>query len=297
MAMILGPERGHVCPICGRITAEPYEIRETEPQEVRPCAGGCSYFSQYLQIVARCRHCSFETRMNFSPSAWGDDAKFQQAKARRIGDAKRQLTHLWPLKKEDTKVLPLTTEQIELSLARHFNYRRNIIVPNVSWGLNLHECDLLVVTRTGYATEIEIKVSVADMRADLKKAHQHRSQRIKKLFYAVPASLKEKILPLVPERAGLLTIEPQTYAYRVLCVKEALAQAGARAFNAGEMQKLTELGALRIWDLKERLHNVKTFEHRDIFWCDDEGPIEARALPAEDESLGGGEHLLEGEQT
>ena len=45
-----------------------------------------------------------------------------------------------------------------------FNYRANLIVPNISWGLGLHECDLLVLTSSGYATEIEIKVSKADLK-------------------------------------------------------------------------------------------------------------------------------------
>jgi hypothetical protein len=56
----------------------------------------------------------------------------------------------------------LKTAEMEVELGRYFNYRQNIIVSNVSWGLGIHECDLLIITKSGYATEVEIKVSLSD---------------------------------------------------------------------------------------------------------------------------------------
>ena len=52
---------------------------------------------------------------------------------------------------------------IELAVSNYLNPRTNLIVPNVHWGMCLHECDLLVITRSGYAWEVEIKVSRVDL--------------------------------------------------------------------------------------------------------------------------------------
>ena len=64
--------------------------------------------------------------------------------------------------------MKITTLEMETLLMNHFNYLQNIIVPNVSNGIFhkehgwLHECDLLVLSKANYATEIEIKISKAD---------------------------------------------------------------------------------------------------------------------------------------
>lgn len=41
----------------------------------------------------------------------------------------------------------MTCTQIETLVARKWNFRQNIIVPNVSWGLKIHECDLLIASK------------------------------------------------------------------------------------------------------------------------------------------------------
>ena len=49
---------------------------------------------------------------------------------------------------------------IEIAIANHLNTNQNLIVPNISYGLGFHyELDLLVVTKSNYADEIEIKIS------------------------------------------------------------------------------------------------------------------------------------------
>jgi len=66
----------------------------------------------------------------------------------------------------------LKTSDIEFAVAKYFNFRKNLIVPNVSWGFNIHECDLLIVRKSGYAIEVEIKISKSDFKADFKKIHK-----------------------------------------------------------------------------------------------------------------------------
>src|SRR5690606_22746028 len=117
----------------------------------------------------------------------------------------------------------MTLYEIECALAGYFNPRVNIIVRNVSWGMGLrHECDLLVLRKTGYCAEIEIKRSRADCRADLNKRHGHESDMIRELWFALPASIYESCRELVPERAGILVVERTEYGtkYRVNIKRE-----------------------------------------------------------------------------
>lgn len=58
----------------------------------------------------------------------------------------------------------MTTKELEYNVACYFDYRKNIIIPNVSWGFGIHECDLLIVKQglemieTEYA-ELEKKLN------------------------------------------------------------------------------------------------------------------------------------------
>ena len=89
--------------------------------------------------------------------------------------------------------------EIELALAEEFSWKRNIIAFNVN-GLSgklaiFHECDMLVLTRAGYLTEIEIKRSFADFCNEFKKSHHHESlgPDIKEFWYCVPEGILEKV--------------------------------------------------------------------------------------------------------
>ena len=68
-----------------------------------------------------------------------------------------------------------TLHEIEVALAKTdtFNFVRNIVAFNVNGLSELfplhHEADMLVMSRTGYLTEIEIKRSWSDFLADFKK--------------------------------------------------------------------------------------------------------------------------------
>jgi hypothetical protein len=148
---------------------------------------------------------------------------------------------------------------MEIHIARYFNYRANLIVPNVSWGLGFqHELDLLVVRKSGYAIEIEIKVSLSDLKAERnKKKHQHCSKKIKALYYAVPQRLLNRALELIPTHAGLIIVRenPKTKyeeIKRVYIAKQAKYN-NNRKLNDKELDKLRELAAMRLWSLKE--HN------------------------------------------
>jgi hypothetical protein len=157
--------------------------------------------------------------------------------------------------------------EMEVILARHLNPRINLIVPNVSWGLGIHEVDLLVLSPSNYASEIEIKISLADLKADLKKEHGHYSNKIKKLYFAVPKELEEKALEIIPERAGLFVVD-QGYTKKgwryggklepyVYLKRSPKLNPTARNLNDKEIKKLYELAAMRIWSLKETVYRLQ----------------------------------------
>ena len=88
----------------------------------------------------------------------------------------------------------LTVKQIENALifgSGMFSVRNDIIIPNLSWGLLNHEADLAIINKTGYLTEIEIKRSLADLRADFKKDVYHCDERVYNFYYCIPIGIKE----------------------------------------------------------------------------------------------------------
>jgi hypothetical protein len=132
--------------------------------------------------------------------------------------------------------------------------------------MDMHECDLLICSKAGYLTEVEIKTSVADLRADAKKAHGHRSARIKRLFFAIPDYLfdteekAQKITHLMPDRAGILTVTSiaaaeirKGWAPRTKIWRKPVENRAAGKITSAEKYKMARLGALRIWGLKRKL--------------------------------------------
>lgn len=94
-----------------------------------------------------------------------------------------------------------TLYEIEVALSKTdtFNFVRNIIAFNVNGlgeSLNIqHECDMLVLSKSGYLTEIEIKRSWEDFLADFKKRHNHDGRGLVKFFYyCVPEIIYDKVL-------------------------------------------------------------------------------------------------------
>ena len=151
----------------------------------------------------------------------------------------------------------LSNLQMEVALAKYFNPKKYIIIPNASWGLDLHECDMLILQkRTFYTTEVEIKRSKADLENDLKKHHGHYSTKIKNLYFAIPAELQEHI-GLIPERAGVILIHSKPgRVTKCQIIRRAKANTQARAFTREEVNKMLELGIMRMWKLKEKLSKI-----------------------------------------
>ena len=148
----------------------------------------------------------------------------------------------------------MKTINIELAVADYFGYRKNIAVPNVSWGMGFnHELDVLIVSMDGYCTEIEIKISVSDLKADFKKKHGHKDDRIRRLFYAVPEKMKDITLKLVPEHAGVLICKEGAFRDFVECIRGCGINKTAKKLTEKEMINIGRLGCMRIWNLKSQI--------------------------------------------
>jgi hypothetical protein len=174
----------------------------------------------------------------------------------------------------------MNTLDVEIAIIKGFNPRQNLIVPNVCWGITdnhyrpLHECDILILSNTGYATEIEIKVSKSDLLKDASKRHGHCHNLIKRFYFAVPEKLKDIALSVIPENAGLLVVgvkEGTNYKWyeegghdsykvtwhAVTMAKECKNNANALKWDDKQRYQLARLGALRILALKQKIQKNK----------------------------------------
>lgn len=142
-----------------------------------------------------------------------------------------------------------TTAELEVALARHFDTRRNIIVPNVSYGLDFnHEIDLLVVSGSGYATEVEIKVSRQDLKRDLQKRVGHGGARIKAVYFAMPSSLATAGLEFVPKWAGILVVTSEGRVFEIVKPK---INRDAKPLDDEDIRRAMRGVILRFWNVKE----------------------------------------------
>jgi len=164
-------------------------------------------------------------------------------------------------KKGQTSV-KLTALDVEVAVGNYLNWCTNLIIPNISWSFFKHECDLIRLSRLGYCTEIEIKVTKPDLIKDKEKKQGHFHKKIKYLYFAIPDYL-ENCIEHVPERAGIIIVSStkkvmlrrmKTYRCKI---KRNPVKNGDYQFTKKEMNKCLELMAMRIWRLKLKLANGK----------------------------------------
>lgn len=157
----------------------------------------------------------------------------------------------------------MNSNEIEIAVCNYFGLRRNLIVPNVWWGMNFkHELDMLVISRAGYASEVEIKTTKGDLKKDLAKKHGHADHRIKSLWFAIPESLIH-CTDLVPEHAGIMICgmkkigDNRPMVPKVIKVLRRPKSKSQYEWNALEQLKLAQLGCLRVWNLKAKVIGQK----------------------------------------
>ena len=146
----------------------------------------------------------------------------------------------------------MTATDIEIALSQYLGIRTSMLVTNVSWGLWVHECDLLRVMDSRWAHEYEIKVSKADIIADQHKRHKHKNCKIRSLTFAIPEHLKDCI-EHIPERAGIILVDA-----RKCCklVRKAVLDKDARKLTEKEYLKVGKLASMRLWGMKMTIANL-----------------------------------------
>lgn len=134
--------------------------------------------------------------------------------------------------------------------------RRWLAVPNVYWGWGLsYEADLIAISKNGYCTEVEIKVSKQDLRADFEKAKWRpgmHDPRISRMYYAVTEPLQDLALELVPKEFGIIVAKAgrnETSPPNAFVVRVAKKRDGAQKVSDADIQTLQRLGVIRYWDI------------------------------------------------
>lgn len=160
----------------------------------------------------------------------------------------------------------MTTHKMESLIYTYFESGSLVIVPKISknnyWFDNKtmlwkeivnHECDMLIVIKNYYLTEVEIKISLSDLKADFKKKHQHKDENIKNFYYAFPEEMKEKALKLIPKECGILiAVEKECgIPYRKIeCYRKPKINKEAKPINDIVLSKIYRLGYLRYWNYR-----------------------------------------------
>lgn len=130
-----------------------------------------------------------------------------------------------------------------------------------------HECDILMVSKNNYLSEIEIKVSVEDFKKDFSKKHQHKDKRIKYQYFAIPYDLKDNLINLISENFGILLVKKikvkdsfcrkipiMRTSYIVIEIRSAKINKEFDGYKLSneQLMNLYRLSAMRYWSAKKR---------------------------------------------
>jgi hypothetical protein len=125
--------------------------------------------------------------------------------------------------------------------------------------MGIHECDIFIVNKRLYCTEIEIKVTLVDLKKDLLKPHKHESNLIRELWFAIPESLLKHI-DLIPSHAGILTVHEGGYSdhkfYFLNQQRRPIRNKNAVKLDIDDLWKLGKLAAQRVWSLRKKYVRV-----------------------------------------
>lgn len=132
-----------------------------------------------------------------------------------------------------------------------WNKRSDIMIPNLSWGLLPYEADFVIISKSGYLTEVEIKRSWSDFLADFKKKHKHDAEQVYYFYYCVPEKITEKVVEYLKQKELPLAVlsyndngvvKSVGYGYSSLNGKH-------RKLFIEEQLTIARLGQLRFWNL------------------------------------------------
>lgn len=158
----------------------------------------------------------------------------------------------------------MTTKELEYAINKYYSESSKIITTNLTKnsGVVSHECDVVVVTKSYYLLEFELKISKLDLKKDFQKKHSHECDNIKKTFFVVPEELEDWI-ELIPERFGVIIVNKKTRIdksgktplektyYPLRFVREAQTNKKAKKLTNENFIKICGLASMRYWTAKE----------------------------------------------
>lgn len=139
-----------------------------------------------------------------------------------------------------------------------FPIPRNLCVANVSWSLLPYEADLLVMTGSGYLIEVEVKISLSDLKRDASKSKWHSdafNNLISRFYYAIPKVLWEKASTRDHIRPGagvIIADGPDPLGYFARIEIEADRNMRARPLTQRQQFDLARVGSYRAWSPQQR---------------------------------------------
>lgn len=182
-----------------------------------------------------------------------------------------------------------------MAVARHFfDYRRDLIFLNTHHGPSLGESDMVIVRSSGWAMEVEVKISWADFRADLAKGQTKRDpgkhdrlalgdprytpfsagrssaldlsdrspHTCRHFYFAAPSELATRIQPVLPLHAGLLAVDSKLRVHEVT----AAPRLNARKIEPDTLMKLYRSLYFKHWDrlLREHHRRLRTGQEEEL---------------------------------
>lgn len=165
-----------------------------------------------------------------------------------------------------------TEHTIGRALCRQtFNRKALVLVPNCNW--TGYECDVLIVESQLRIIDVEIKISRADLKADLKKdkwwhtltyramgpaAPRHWPHKVWKHYYAMPKAIwTPDLVDFLPANSGILLLgEPGKYEQvqlSVQCARPAKPNRDAEKLAPAAVLDIARLANLRMWEAYGKL--------------------------------------------
>ena len=122
--------------------------------------------------------------------------------------------------------------------------------------------DVLGITKHRYLLEVEIKRSVSDFRANEDKRHVKNrdiyiSKWPKQFWFCVPADLADRVMPLLPEYAGLLRAPRDDERPIIHCVKHAPVNQASERLTIKEAAKLAHCMANHILSAEQGIAELR----------------------------------------
>lgn len=142
------------------------------------------------------------------------------------------------------------------------------MLPNLSYGLLDYEADFVVLSKSGYLTEVEIKRSWEDFKADFKKLHRHDAEQVYYFYYCVPESIYDKVIEFLKAKYGDNVHTPAVLYYTEQ--GQVVRTGFGFPYNEGkhrklfieEQLKIVRLASLRYWNLLEKIQEPTKTEQQ-----------------------------------